>query len=66
MLLKKKVKSIIKFELTLNDFYVQTLEEIVKQFNELVPEHASYSYSSQDVIELLIVREYVSNEIRTY
>jgi len=55
---------LIKYELTLNNFYVQTLNEIVKQYNELVPEHASYSYSSQDVIELLLVREHVNNEFR--
>ncbi|MEK3953477.1 hypothetical protein SAMN05421670_0823 [Psychrobacillus psychrotolerans] len=55
---------LIKYELTLNNFYVQTLNEIVKQYNELVPEHASYSYSAQDVIELLLVREHVNNEFR--
>ncbi|TQR13326.1 hypothetical protein [Psychrobacillus soli] len=54
----------IKLELTINDFYVETLNQLVKQFNELVPEHASYSYSAQDVIELLIVREHVSSEIK--
>lgn len=54
----------IKLELTIHDFYVETLNEIVKQFNELVPEHASYSYSAQDVIELLIVREHLNNEIK--
>lgn len=53
-----------KFELVLNDFYVETLNDIVRQFNELVPEHASYSYSAQDVIELLLVREHVNSEIK--
>lgn len=61
---KKKVNTITKFELTLNDFYVETLNGIVRQFNELVPAHASYTYSAQDVIELLIVREHVNSEIK--
>lgn len=56
--------TLTKFELVLNDFYVETLNEIVRQFNELVPEHASYSYSAQDVIELLLVREHVNSEIK--
>ncbi|GGA26855.1 hypothetical protein [Psychrobacillus lasiicapitis] len=51
-----------KLELTINDFYAETLNEIVQQFNELVPAHASYSYSVQDVIELLIIKEYVNYE----
>lgn len=54
----------IKFELTLNDFYVETLNELVRQFNELLTENDSYSYSSQDVIELLIIREYVNSELK--
>ncbi len=54
----------IKFELTLNDFYVDTLNDLVRQFNELIPENDSYSYSSQDVIELLIIREYVNSELK--
>ena len=56
--------TLTKFELVLNDFYVETLNDIVRQFNELVPEHASYSYSAQDVIELLLVREHVNSEIK--
>lgn len=52
-----------KLELTINEFYVDTLNEIVKQFNEFVPEHATYSYSAQDVIELLIIKEFVNCEI---
>lgn len=56
--------AITKFELTLNDFYVETLNEIVRQFNKLVPEQASYSYSAQDVIELLIVREHINSEMK--
>ena len=56
--------TLTKFELVLNDFYVETLNDIVRQFNELVPEHASYSYSPQDVIELLLVREHVNSEIK--
>lgn len=55
----------IKYELTLNNFYVKTLNDIVRQYNELVPEHASYTYSAQDVIELLLVREYVNSELRS-
>lgn len=58
------VIAITKFELTLNDFYVETLNEIVSQFNKLVPEQASYSYSAQDVIELLIVREHINSEMK--
>jgi len=58
------VDTLTKFELVLNDFYVETLNDIVRQFNELVPEHASYSYSAQDVIELLLVREHVNSEIK--
>ena len=54
----------IKFELTLNDFYVDTLNELVRQFNELIPDNATYSYSSQDVIELLIIREHVNSEMK--
>lgn len=53
----------IKFELTINNFYVEALNEIVRQFNELIPDNSSYSYSSQDVIELLIVREHVNSEM---
>ncbi|QUG41562.1 hypothetical protein KD050_20195 [Psychrobacillus sp. INOP01] len=59
------MNTITKFELTLNDFYVETLHEIVRQFNELVPEYATYTYSAQDVIELLIIREHVNSEIKT-
>ncbi|MFJ7826146.1 hypothetical protein [Psychrobacillus sp. NPDC096623] len=54
-----------KLELTLNDFYFETLNDIVRQFNELVPDHSPYSYSGQDVIELLLLREHVNNEIKT-
>ncbi|WP_277584327.1 hypothetical protein [Psychrobacillus antarcticus] len=54
----------VKYELTLNNFYVKTLNDIVRHYNELVPENASYSYSAQDVIELLIVREHVNSELR--
>lgn len=57
--------NLIKYELTLNNFYVKTLHDIVRQYNELVPENASYSYSAQDVIELLLVREHVNSELRT-
>ena len=53
-----------KFEITLNNFYVETLNDIVRQFNELVPEHSQYSYSTQDVIELLLLREHVNSEIK--
>ena len=59
----KKESNIMKLELTINDFYVESLNEIVKQFNEFVPKHASYSYSTQDVIELLIIKEYVNCEM---
>ncbi|WP_277587618.1 hypothetical protein [Psychrobacillus antarcticus] len=53
-----------KLEIILNDFYFETLIDIVKQFNELVPEHSPYSYSAQDVIELLLLREHVNSEIK--
>lgn len=58
------MNTLTKFELTLNDFYVETLNDIVRQFNELVPEHSSYSYSTQDVIELLLIREHVNSELK--
>ena len=54
----------IKFELHLNDFYVDTLNDLVRQFNELIPDNAPYSYSSQDVIELLLIREHVKSELK--
>lgn len=62
---KKKVNAITKFEVTLNNFYFETLNDLVRQFNELVPEHASYKYSPQDVLELLILKEYVNGEIKS-
>lgn len=61
---KEEGETVVKYELTLNNFYVETLNDIVRQYNELVPEHASYSYSAQDVIELLLVREHVNSELR--
>lgn len=60
--MKKKENTMMKLELTITDFYVETLNDIVKQFNDLVPKQASYSYSAQDVIELLIIKEYVNYE----
>ena len=61
MLLKKKKENKM---INLNDFYVDILNDLVKQFNELIPENAPYSYSSQDVIELLIIREHVNSELK--
>jgi hypothetical protein len=54
----------IKFELTINNFYVEALNGLVRQFNELIPDDSSYSYTQQDVIELLIVREHVKSEMK--
>ncbi|TQR20712.1 hypothetical protein [Psychrobacillus vulpis] len=54
----------IKLEFTINNFYAETLNDLVKQFNALIPENVPYSYSTQDVIELLIIREYVNSEIK--
>lgn len=59
------MNAITKLEVTLNNFYVETLNDLVRQFNELVPEHAPYKYSTQDVLELLILKEYVNGEINT-
>lgn len=61
MLLKKKKENKM---INLNDFYVDILNDLVRQFNELIPENAPYSYSSQDVIELLIIREHVNGELK--
>ena len=58
------MNTITKFEVKLNDFSVDSIHDIVRQFNELVPYHASYSYSEQDVIELLLVREHVNSELK--
>lgn len=55
---------IFQLELTLDNFSVETINNIVKQFNQLIPEQASYSYSAKDVIELLIIREYMNSEIK--
>ena len=59
------MNAITRFELTMNNFYFETLNELVRQFNELIPEHATYKYSAQDVLELLILKEYVNSEIKT-
>lgn len=59
------MNAITRFELTLDNFYFETLNELVRQFNELIPEHATYKYSAQDVLELLILKEYVNSEIKT-
>jgi len=58
------VNTLTKFEITLNNFYVETLNDILRQFNELIPDHSPYSYSTQDVIELLLLREHVNSEIK--
>lgn len=50
--------------INLNDFYVDILNDLVRQFNELIPENAPYSYSTQDVIELLIIREHVNSKLK--
>lgn len=49
----------------MNNFYVETLNALVMQYNELIPEHPTYKYSTQDVLELLILKEYVNSEIKT-
>lgn len=59
------MNAITRFELTLDNFYFETLNDLVRQFNELIPEHATYKYSAQDVLELLILKEYVNSEIKT-
>ncbi len=59
------MNTITKLEVTLNDFYFETLNELVNQFNELIPKHAVYRYSAQDVLELLILKEYVNSDIKT-
>lgn len=59
------MNTITKLEVTLNDFYFETLNELVRQYNEFIPEHAVYKYSAQDVLELLILKEYVNSEIKT-
>ena len=59
------MNAITKFEITMDNFYFETLNELVRQFNELIPEHATYKYSAQDVLELLILKEYVNSEIKT-
>ena len=58
------MKKIIQLELTLDNFSVETINNIVKQFNQLIPEQAACSYSAKDVIELLIIREYMNSEIK--
>lgn len=59
------MNAITKFEITMDNFYFETLNDLVRQFNELIPEHATYKYSAQDVLELLILKEYVNSEIKT-
>lgn len=59
------MNAITKLEITMDNFYFETLNELVRQFNELIPEHATYKYSAQDVLELLILKEYVNSEIKT-
>ena len=59
------MNTITKLEVTLNDFYFETLNELVNQFNELIPKHSVYRYSAQDVLELLILKEYVNSDIKT-
>lgn len=58
------MNTLTKFEINLNDFYFENLIDIVRQFNELVPNHSPYSYSAQDVIELLLLPEHVNSEIK--
>lgn len=59
------MNAITKFEIAMDNFYFETLNDLVRQFNELIPEHATYKYSAQDVLELLILKEYVNSEIKT-
>lgn len=65
LLEKKKVNTITRFEITLNNFYFETLNDLVNQYNELISGHDTNKYSMQDVLELLILKEYVNSEIKS-